>query len=276
MVSMREQERGQCAICGRDCAVSYGNVSKHGYTVEQGYFSGACYGSGRAHYGLDAAKSVLAEFINSCEIYLKSLPDIIANLENDLVTGNKADKRYIKRNLIICKRDLVVIPLSVEALQERLENWVPKETYVTSVDSQGRTREQRIAIEQERENKKLAKIEADKIKKENAEKAEENRSKKAAEYEALIASDNYYRLFFEGQLIESWEASYEYEGDIYKQVAEKSKAYLIKLGRGGNYGYPEISMFYADGRTAADGKGKRFFQYLSHGTAKGYFERYGL
>lgn len=41
------QLRGICQCCGREQAVVNGNMSKHGYTVEQGWFQGVCSGE---HY----------------------------------------------------------------------------------------------------------------------------------------------------------------------------------------------------------------------------------
>lgn len=277
MVSMREQERGECTICGRDCAASYGRVSKHGYTVEFGFFSGKCFGSDRAHYGSEEAKLVLADAIQSCEEHLALLPSIIANLENELAREpDLKSKKIIKNIIAMNNRDYVSIPLSITALSERLDNWKAKDTRIAMVDSQGRTAEEWVAIKQAQENKKAAKIEADKIKRERAEKAEENRMKKVVEYEALISSDNHYRLFYEGALIDSWVAAYDSEHDIYEAVRGKIKAHWLKVGHGGGFGFGENYKFFADGRTAAEGKGKRFFQYLVHGTAKAYFDNYSV
>ena len=40
----RTQIRGICQCCGREQAVVNGRMSKHGYTVEQGWFNGVCSG----------------------------------------------------------------------------------------------------------------------------------------------------------------------------------------------------------------------------------------
>lgn len=37
---------GTCQVCGRSQKLPNGLLSKHGYTVEWGFFSGECYGSG--------------------------------------------------------------------------------------------------------------------------------------------------------------------------------------------------------------------------------------
>lgn len=43
----KTQVRGICQCCGREQAVVRGNMAKHGYTVEQGWFNGVCSGE---HY----------------------------------------------------------------------------------------------------------------------------------------------------------------------------------------------------------------------------------
>lgn len=40
------QHRGNCQVCGRPQAVTTGVIAKHGYTVDKGWFSGTCSGSG--------------------------------------------------------------------------------------------------------------------------------------------------------------------------------------------------------------------------------------
>ena len=41
---MKTQLRGNCQVCGREHAASIGSVAKHGYTVKNGWFEGACNG----------------------------------------------------------------------------------------------------------------------------------------------------------------------------------------------------------------------------------------
>lgn len=63
------QIRGNCQCCGADQAVKSGRMSKHGYTVESGWFNGVCDGqhyaplqSDRTHTDL-IIKSVLAQVV---------------------------------------------------------------------------------------------------------------------------------------------------------------------------------------------------------------------
>jgi hypothetical protein len=44
MKATQTQTRGNCQCCGREQAVVNGMMSKHGYTVKQGWFSGVCAG----------------------------------------------------------------------------------------------------------------------------------------------------------------------------------------------------------------------------------------
>ena len=48
MKDKRIQVRGNCPCCGRDQAVVRGVMSKHGYTVEHGWFQGVCSGDSYA------------------------------------------------------------------------------------------------------------------------------------------------------------------------------------------------------------------------------------
>lgn len=47
------QLRGHCPMCGREQAVKGGNMAKHGYTVENGWFNGVCPGRNFAPLELD-------------------------------------------------------------------------------------------------------------------------------------------------------------------------------------------------------------------------------
>lgn len=54
----KTQLRGICQCCGRQQAVlASGNMSKHGYTVEQGWFSGVCRGQNHQPLQLDRTQA---------------------------------------------------------------------------------------------------------------------------------------------------------------------------------------------------------------------------
>lgn len=59
----RTQLRGICQCCGRQQAVVRGNMSKHGYTVENGWFRGVC--SGDMHKPVEKDRSVLDAVVKS-------------------------------------------------------------------------------------------------------------------------------------------------------------------------------------------------------------------
>lgn len=67
-MSKATQIRGICQCCGREQAVVNGTMSKHGYTVEQGWFSGVCTGQHYAPMQIsrDHADSVIVSVRAEC------------------------------------------------------------------------------------------------------------------------------------------------------------------------------------------------------------------
>lgn len=68
MNTTKTQLRGICQCCGRDQAVVSGRMSKHGYTVEEGWFSGICTGQ---HYAplqvsREQADRIIAQVREEC------------------------------------------------------------------------------------------------------------------------------------------------------------------------------------------------------------------
>lgn len=63
MKSRTHTHRGSCQICGRDQAVDVktGLIAKHGYTVQWGFFSGTCFGSGFRAF--EVATDAIAEAV---------------------------------------------------------------------------------------------------------------------------------------------------------------------------------------------------------------------
>jgi hypothetical protein len=60
-ITMTTQIRGNCQCCGRDQAVVRGNMAKHGYTVDDGYFNGVC--SGHRYAPLQLDRSITDQMI---------------------------------------------------------------------------------------------------------------------------------------------------------------------------------------------------------------------
>lgn len=59
------QHRGNCQVCGRLHAVVKGKVAKHGYTVKDGWFEGACNGQFYAPMQHSTEKATLSSTANS-------------------------------------------------------------------------------------------------------------------------------------------------------------------------------------------------------------------
>ena len=70
------QIRGNCQCCGRQQAVINGFMSKHGYTVEQGWFNGVC--SGRNHPPLQISRTVTDKIIADISA---EIPELIAKAD---------------------------------------------------------------------------------------------------------------------------------------------------------------------------------------------------
>ncbi|MGL6123986.1 MAG: hypothetical protein ACRC1W_13460 [Shewanella sp.] len=288
----RVQLRGVCCVCARLHALKKDGVNmvNHGYTVEYGYFNGTCHGASNVHYGHKDAPLFIASHIESLRAYRECLPTRIASVAATLKDGElkyremKADPacdnaaRNAMRRSVLDTTGMLQslnnlyshgIQSMIDESEKAIANWVEVPPVVVMLDVEAReirdAKAQAKAIKDaERAAQALAKAQL------NA-KAEESRMGKAAEYEALISAENHFRLFFEGVAIDSWVAGYDCEQDIYKAIRGKVTAHWLTLGRGG-MGFGENYNYFADGRTAAEGKGKRFFQYLVHGTAKAYFD----
>ena len=75
---MKATHYGECQICGRKMKAPYGELSNHGYTIENGYFNGSCHGSHELPFEKD--RSVLgnviedySKFIDNKEQYMQDV-----------------------------------------------------------------------------------------------------------------------------------------------------------------------------------------------------------
>lgn len=59
------QHRGHCQQCGREQAVVRGRIAKHGYTVENGWFKGAC--GGHRHAPIEVERAEADELVTSVQ-----------------------------------------------------------------------------------------------------------------------------------------------------------------------------------------------------------------
>jgi hypothetical protein len=74
---------GNCQVCGRLQAVNSG-MSKHGYTVAQGWFQGVC--SGEGHLPMQQDNKVTQEVCADIYAEILTLETLIANLKSGKVT----------------------------------------------------------------------------------------------------------------------------------------------------------------------------------------------
>lgn len=77
---MKHTHRGHCQACGRIQAVVVrgGLIAKHGYTVDGGYFSGTCQGSGELP--LEISRAYTDTFAASCERSAEQHDDVAGRL----------------------------------------------------------------------------------------------------------------------------------------------------------------------------------------------------
>lgn len=71
-----KQIRGNCQCCGRQQAVVNGLMSKHGYTIKDGWFSGVC--SGRNYAPIQVSRTTTDKIIVDISA---EIPELIAKAE---------------------------------------------------------------------------------------------------------------------------------------------------------------------------------------------------
>jgi hypothetical protein len=75
-MNVTKQIRGNCQCCGRQQAVVGGLMSKHGYTVKEGWFSGVC--SGRNFPPVQVSRTMTDKIISNISA---EIPELIAKAE---------------------------------------------------------------------------------------------------------------------------------------------------------------------------------------------------
>jgi len=76
MTNATNQIRGNCQCCGRQQAVINGLMSKHGYTIKEGWFSGVC--SGRNYAPIQVSRTTTDKIIADITA---EIPELIAKAE---------------------------------------------------------------------------------------------------------------------------------------------------------------------------------------------------
>jgi hypothetical protein len=75
-MNVTKQIRGNCQCCGRQQAVVNGLMSKHGYTIKDGWFSGVC--SGRNYAPIQVSRTTTDKIIADISA---EIPELIAKAE---------------------------------------------------------------------------------------------------------------------------------------------------------------------------------------------------
>jgi hypothetical protein len=287
MTNTRIQVRGECCICGKDHAVKGARLVNHGYTVRWGSINNVCSGASHVHYGHKDAPAFLASYIETLGVYLaKDLPEHLAKAkagylqaksEHDANIGYSSSLSKVlsvaQREYLELKADFEVhVPAAIAMFSARKNNWVERDTYEVDLDVE--ETEARKAREAEASAKKAAKLAEKEVKaKAKAEREAAADLKARAEWDALSAN-NYYRLFYCGEVVESWQQTLlvnDYE--IYQQLHLRRAKHWLELHKSvidqwGN------SSYMLEVRTETDGGGKRLFDTAIHGSAKAYLARY--
>ena len=84
MTTSKIQIRGNCPCCGNDQAVVRGVMSKHGYTVDNGWFNGVC--SGDVHEPIQVSRVQADRVVESVRLSVAKLEKELAAVEAGTVT----------------------------------------------------------------------------------------------------------------------------------------------------------------------------------------------
>ena len=85
------QIRGTCQCCGRQQAVVGGMMSKHGYTVDNGWFNGVC--SGRNHVPLQVSREHTDIIVAQVRADISNLIAAADGVKAGVITPNKIKLR---------------------------------------------------------------------------------------------------------------------------------------------------------------------------------------
>lgn len=79
MTTTSVQLRGNCPCCGKEQAVTKGGMSKHGYTVDNGWFQGICSGEGRKP--MQVERTVTEQIVADVRAQLEELEATLVKIE---------------------------------------------------------------------------------------------------------------------------------------------------------------------------------------------------
>lgn len=107
--SSKIQLRGHCQCCGNDQAVVRGCSSKHGYTVDNGWFNGVC--SGQNYEPIQVSRVQADRVVESVRLEVAQLEKDLAAVEAGTVTPKTALTGYGKN----CN----AIPFEIATLKQK-------------------------------------------------------------------------------------------------------------------------------------------------------------
>ena len=91
--SSKIQVRGNCPSCGNDQAVVRGSMSKHGYTVNNGWFNGVC--SGHSYAPIQVCRIQADRTVESVRLAVAGIEKELAAVEAGIVTPEKIDLGHL-------------------------------------------------------------------------------------------------------------------------------------------------------------------------------------
>ena len=125
MKTAKMQLRGHCQVCGNEQAVVRGNMSKHGYSIVHGWFSGVCHG--QHHQPIEVSRvytdHVIARITEDC-IELKSrISDLLSGaIKPDTLQFSKYENRkWVEINVPVSELSPVQYREGFNRLVGRLE-----------------------------------------------------------------------------------------------------------------------------------------------------------
>jgi len=95
--SSRIQIRGNCQCCGNDQAVVNGYASKHGYTVNNGWFNGVC--SGQNYEPMQISRVQADRIVESVRLSVAQLERDLAAVEAGTVTPKTIVLAYTRTEI---------------------------------------------------------------------------------------------------------------------------------------------------------------------------------
>lgn len=111
------QTRGHCPHCGNEQAVVRGRMSKHGYTVNQGYFSGVCHG--HQHPPIETSRKSLDDMVAFLRGEAPSLRALADAIESGAKLPDWVKRRTTQINNRTGKRIVATISFADGTVEEQ-------------------------------------------------------------------------------------------------------------------------------------------------------------